>query len=174
MRIWRVLRGKIISGQAHGIDKVLIHRPVDNVILWCPACPEPGFNDLGIVVTRPEMRFVLGSYDLHSLMIPDRHLNQLQVTLDGNHHMNLTSKNTNPNDISLMGASAYFPLDTEYNNYLEKSPNPQTVSGSHYVVSRLMSNWIVEIHMRLPEGRQQPESKEVQESSSYWRGELSM
>lgn len=58
MRIWRVLRGKIISGQAHGIDEVLVHRPVDNVILWCPACPEPGFNDLGIVVTRPEMRFV--------------------------------------------------------------------------------------------------------------------
>jgi hypothetical protein len=31
-------------GQAHGIDKILTNRRPMNLILHCPACPEPGFN----------------------------------------------------------------------------------------------------------------------------------
>ncbi|KAF7304596.1 CxC2 domain-containing protein [Mycena chlorophos] len=28
----------------HSIDSVLQHRPEGNLLVWCPACPEPGFN----------------------------------------------------------------------------------------------------------------------------------
>jgi hypothetical protein len=31
-------------GQAHGIDKLMPRRPAGNLVLYCPACPEPGFN----------------------------------------------------------------------------------------------------------------------------------
>ncbi|KAJ7852712.1 hypothetical protein B0H13DRAFT_1904487 [Mycena leptocephala] len=31
-------------GQLHGIDILIPHRPAGNLLVWCPACPEPGFN----------------------------------------------------------------------------------------------------------------------------------
>lgn len=31
-------------GQSHGIDDVLTRRPPGNLVVWCTACPEPGFN----------------------------------------------------------------------------------------------------------------------------------
>ncbi|KAJ7022800.1 hypothetical protein C8F04DRAFT_1194153 [Mycena alexandri] len=32
------------SGQLHGIDTLLPHRLRGNLLVWCPGCPEPGFN----------------------------------------------------------------------------------------------------------------------------------
>ncbi|KAJ6626039.1 hypothetical protein B0H10DRAFT_1781972, partial [Mycena sp. CBHHK59/15] len=32
------------TGQLHGIDAFLPHCPSSNLIVWCPVCPEPGFN----------------------------------------------------------------------------------------------------------------------------------
>ncbi|KAK7047130.1 hypothetical protein VNI00_006795 [Paramarasmius palmivorus] len=116
MRIWRLLKTKIWSGQASGIDQLLMRRPAQNLALFCPACPEPGFNDLKLKITHPELR----------------HLCQVQWTFDGNHHLNKLRKNTNPDDISLF-SSSYFPSDTEYNSYLGKSDNPQTKSTCNYL-----------------------------------------
>jgi hypothetical protein len=43
-RIYNYLTLLKRSGQLHGIDKILPHRPAGNVLVWCPACPQPGFN----------------------------------------------------------------------------------------------------------------------------------
>lgn len=44
MRIWRLLIATKRSGQAHGIDTILNHRPKGNLVVFCPTCPEPGVN----------------------------------------------------------------------------------------------------------------------------------
>ncbi|KAJ6480334.1 hypothetical protein C8R45DRAFT_933262 [Mycena sanguinolenta] len=48
------------------------------------------------------------------------HLNQSQRTLDGNFQCNQFNKNTDPNDISLCAGKGYFPIDSEYKEYLNK------------------------------------------------------
>ncbi|KAJ7116742.1 hypothetical protein C8R46DRAFT_1170407 [Mycena filopes] len=96
------------SGQLHGIDLLLPHRPPGNLLVWCPGCPEPGFNsDPNCPETPAHLR----------------HLNQSQRTLDGNHQCNQFSKNTDPDDVSLCAGRAYFPLDSEYQKYLAEVPN---------------------------------------------------
>ncbi|KAK7013602.1 hypothetical protein R3P38DRAFT_3322533 [Favolaschia claudopus] len=92
------------AGQLHGIDTLLSHRPNGNLLVWCPACPEPGFNSDPNCPKTP-----------HHL----RHLNQSQRTLDGNHQFNQFSKNTDPDDISLCNGKGYFPLDSEYQAHLK-------------------------------------------------------
>lgn len=32
------------SGQAHGIDRYLRYRPRNNLVVYCPTCPEPDVN----------------------------------------------------------------------------------------------------------------------------------
>lgn len=49
-----------------------------------------------------------------------RHLNQLQVTLDGNFHLNRYTKNTDPHDASLFRGRSYFPEDEAYQDYVKK------------------------------------------------------
>ncbi|KAJ7798689.1 hypothetical protein B0H14DRAFT_3092881 [Mycena olivaceomarginata] len=44
VRVFNFLTLKKRSGQFHGIDVLLPHRPSGNLLVWCPACPEPGFN----------------------------------------------------------------------------------------------------------------------------------
>ncbi|KAJ7805035.1 hypothetical protein B0H13DRAFT_1469950, partial [Mycena leptocephala] len=86
------------TGQLHGIDGVLSHRPTGNLLVWCPACPEPGFNsDLNCPKTPHHLR---------------------QRTLDGNFQCSQFNKNTDPDDISLCAGKGYFPLDSEYREYL--------------------------------------------------------
>ncbi|KAJ7801345.1 hypothetical protein B0H14DRAFT_2615380 [Mycena olivaceomarginata] len=84
------------SGHFHGIDDLLPHRPPGNLLVWCPACPEPGLNpDPNCPQTPAHLR----------------HLNQSQRTL--------FSKNTDPDDVSLCAGKAYFPLDSTYQDYLK-------------------------------------------------------
>ncbi|KAJ7033844.1 hypothetical protein C8F04DRAFT_1183806 [Mycena alexandri] len=42
--IWGVLTLKKRVGQEHGIDEFIPLRPKGNLVLYCPSCPEPGFN----------------------------------------------------------------------------------------------------------------------------------
>ncbi|KAJ7931881.1 hypothetical protein B0H13DRAFT_1857533 [Mycena leptocephala] len=110
LRVVRVFDSLMLrkrSGQLHSIDSVLNHRPKGNLLVWCPACPEPGFN------SDPNYRKTP-----HHL----RHLNQSQRTLDGNFHCNQFNKNTDPDDVSLCAGKGYFPLESEYKKYLGKIP----------------------------------------------------
>ncbi|KAJ7939584.1 hypothetical protein B0H13DRAFT_1587010, partial [Mycena leptocephala] len=97
VRVFNYLTLKKRCGQLHGIDILIPHRPAGNLLVWCPACPEPGFNSDPNCPTTPV------------------HLRQvyLQRTLDGNHQCNQFSKNTDPDDVSLCAGKAYFPLDSE-------------------------------------------------------------
>ncbi|KAF8195333.1 hypothetical protein K438DRAFT_1587318, partial [Mycena galopus ATCC 62051] len=44
VRVWNYVTLKKRAGQMHGIDRLLPHCPAGNLLVWCPACPEPGFN----------------------------------------------------------------------------------------------------------------------------------
>ncbi|KAJ7069033.1 hypothetical protein B0H15DRAFT_925884 [Mycena belliarum] len=107
VRLWNYLTLLKRSGQLHGIDLFLPHRPAGNLLVWCPACPEPGFNSDPNCPKTP-----------HHL----RHCNQSQRTLDGNFQCNQYNKNTDPDDISLCAGKGYFPPDDEYKAYLAKIP----------------------------------------------------
>lgn len=43
-RLWRAITIEYRSGQAHGIDSLIPTQPKGNLIVYCGACPEPGFN----------------------------------------------------------------------------------------------------------------------------------
>ncbi|KAJ7663720.1 hypothetical protein DFH06DRAFT_986389 [Mycena polygramma] len=118
VRVFNYLTLKKRSGQFHGIDAVLSHRPAGNLLVWCPACPEPGFNsDPNCPHTPAHMS----------------HLNQSQRTLDGNHQCNQYSKNTDPDDVSLCAGKAYFPLDSSYQKYLKSVPTSTEASTCNYL-----------------------------------------
>jgi hypothetical protein len=44
VRVWRLITVLKRTGQAFGIDNILAHRPKGNLVIYCPACPEPGVN----------------------------------------------------------------------------------------------------------------------------------
>ncbi|KAJ7776208.1 hypothetical protein B0H16DRAFT_1302413 [Mycena metata] len=106
------------SGQLHGIDVFLPHRPKGNLLVWCPGCPEPGFNSDPNCPKTP---------------VHLRHLNQSQRTLDGNHQCNQFSKNTDPDDVSLCAGKAYFPLEKDYQAYLKSVPTSTEASTCNYL-----------------------------------------
>ncbi|KAJ7443174.1 hypothetical protein B0H11DRAFT_1881567 [Mycena galericulata] len=118
VRVWNYLTLKKRSGQMHGIDQLLPYRPAGNLLVWCPACPEPGFNSDPNCPKTP-----------HHL----RHCNQSQRTLDGNFQCNQFNKNTDPDDVSLCKGKGYFPLDSEYKEYLKKIPVSREKSTCNYL-----------------------------------------
>nr|GAT44329.1 predicted protein [Mycena chlorophos] len=118
VRVYNYLTLRKRTGQLHGIDLVLKHRPSGNLLVWCPACPEPGLNSDPNCPKTP-----------HEL----RHLNQVQHTADGNFQCNQFAKNTDPNDVSLCNGKGYFPLDSEYREYLDKVPPTKEKSTCNYL-----------------------------------------
>ncbi|THU99897.1 hypothetical protein K435DRAFT_658099 [Dendrothele bispora CBS 962.96] len=103
-RFWRYIDSRIRIGQEHGIDRLFPHRPPGFLILYCPACSDPGVNMLGEWWRTP--RFL-------------RHLISKRVTFDGNHQANQFWKNTDPFDKSLADGLAYFPEATKYLAFLK-------------------------------------------------------
>ncbi|KAF8189420.1 hypothetical protein K438DRAFT_1763643 [Mycena galopus ATCC 62051] len=91
------------TGQAHGIDKILVHRPVGNIVLYCPLCPEPGFNMDNKMLNLPKHL---------------RHLNQGRDTVDGNFHCTKSTKNSDPKDYLLYQGSGFFPSNSELEEHL--------------------------------------------------------
>ncbi|KAJ7198232.1 hypothetical protein C8J57DRAFT_1262468 [Mycena rebaudengoi] len=61
------------------------------------------------------------------------HLNQSQRTLDGNFQCNQFTKNTDPDDVSLCAGKGYFPLDSEYHEYLTQVPVSKEKSTCTYL-----------------------------------------
>ncbi|KAJ7067568.1 hypothetical protein C8F01DRAFT_1342702 [Mycena amicta] len=118
VRIYNFLTLKKRTGQLHGIDDVLGHRPSGNLLVWCPACPQPGFN------SDPNCR---------STPTALRHLNQVQRTLDGNFQCNQFNKNTDPDDVSLCAGKGYFPPDDKYRAFLATIPLSKEKSTCNYL-----------------------------------------
>jgi hypothetical protein len=139
MRFWRVLIATKRLGQAHGIDSLLPYRPAENLMVHCPACPKPGVNlEDGWDKTPDFLWFVI--FLLNTLLNLNpffSHLNQTQVTVDGNFHANRYAKNSSPDDYSLFEGCAYFPDDKEYKDYLKQQPKdaPDEVSQSQSLMA---------------------------------------
>ncbi|KAJ7113877.1 hypothetical protein C8R44DRAFT_630668 [Mycena epipterygia] len=138
VRVFNFLTLKKRTGQLHGIDAVIPHRPSGNLIVWCPACPEPGFNsDSNCPKTPHHLRSVPLSRRLAEwiliLFFICRHLNQSQRTLDGNFQCNQFNKNTDPDDVSLCAGKGQFPLDVDYKEYLARVPVSKEKSTCNYL-----------------------------------------
>jgi hypothetical protein len=59
VRVFNFLTLQKRTGQLHGIDTILAHRPNGNLMVWCPACPEPAFNsDPNCPKTPRHLRYV--------------------------------------------------------------------------------------------------------------------
>ncbi|KAJ7789580.1 hypothetical protein B0H14DRAFT_2397373 [Mycena olivaceomarginata] len=116
---WGVLTTRIRSGQEHGIDKLLVHRPMGNTVLYCPSCPEPDFNmDPKLPIQLP----------------PElRHLKQQRSTLDGNFHCTMSTKNSDPKSYSLYKGSGFFPTDAVLKEQLAKAPATVEKSTCNYL-----------------------------------------
>ncbi|KAK7026078.1 hypothetical protein VNI00_015724 [Paramarasmius palmivorus] len=103
-RIWRYMTTRIRVGQENGIDDYFPHRPSGTVMLYCPACPDPGVN-------------MKGSWWLTPAFL--RHLIQRRKTVDGNSQINQFWKNFDGSDFSVHAGLAHFPDATAYLEYLE-------------------------------------------------------
>ncbi|KAJ7213665.1 hypothetical protein C8J57DRAFT_1029924, partial [Mycena rebaudengoi] len=116
--MWSYLTATKRLGQAHGIDKLLVFRPDGNLQLYCPACPEAGFN------CDEKLRDVPNHL---------KHLNQQQDTLDGNFHCNQATKNTDPGDTSLYEGKTFFPHHEEFKEYIEAAPTKEDPPTCNYL-----------------------------------------
>ncbi|KAJ3762551.1 hypothetical protein EV360DRAFT_67003 [Lentinula raphanica] len=101
VQVWRHLCLLKWSGQAHDLGSSFPHCTPGSLVLFCPACPEDGYNmEIG-------------------------HLNQEQLELDGNFHLQQLEKKrySDPNDISLETANGigYFPNKDIYREYQKAS-----------------------------------------------------
>ncbi|KAJ3560759.1 hypothetical protein NP233_g10624 [Leucocoprinus birnbaumii] len=106
MCFWRHLALLRHGGQEHNIDAILTHRRQGSLVVWCPACPEIGFN-----VDEKTLELATDS---------DMHIFTLIVSLDGNFRLQSKKKKGDPNDTALCGGNAYFVEDTAYLEYLKR------------------------------------------------------
>ncbi|KAJ3765495.1 hypothetical protein FB446DRAFT_709415 [Lentinula raphanica] len=112
VRIWRQLCLEKWTGQAHDLSSSFPHRTPGSLVLFCPACPEDSYNmEIGWERTPAHLK----------------HLNQEQLELDGNFHLQQLEKKkySDPNDISLETANGigYFPDEDRYQKYQNLAPD---------------------------------------------------
>ncbi|KAJ6545752.1 hypothetical protein B0H19DRAFT_955848 [Mycena capillaripes] len=117
-RWWGYLTALKRMGEVYGMGLILTHRPKRNCKLFCPLCPEAGFN------MDPRLR---------NLPPHLRHLNQQRDTLDGNFHCTKSTKNSDPRDVSLYEGSGFFPTNEVLNAHLALAPVTKEVSTCNYL-----------------------------------------
>ncbi|KAF5347890.1 hypothetical protein D9756_010191 [Leucocoprinus leucothites] len=106
MRFWRHLSLRRWAGQEHDIDQVLTHRRNNSLAVYCPACPEIGFNvDENVVKLAPETEI---------------HLYTLFLSLDGNYRLQRKRKNNDPHDSALNAGHAYFVESNAFKQHMTK------------------------------------------------------
>ncbi|KAE9392160.1 hypothetical protein BT96DRAFT_1058534, partial [Gymnopus androsaceus JB14] len=111
-RIWPLLEAEKRFGRLHGdgMNELFPRRPKGNLMLYCPACPEPDVNmESGWERTPSHLC----------------HLHSLKRTVDGNFKTGNYDKKNDTNDVSLFGGRAYMPSEQRYQHYLETVPQLQ-------------------------------------------------
>ncbi|KAK0235567.1 hypothetical protein EDD85DRAFT_792385 [Armillaria nabsnona] len=100
-RIWVALTMKKRSGQAHGINK---HFP------QCPAgfVMSTGFNVSDLIMDSVSEKMI------------GRHLVQFTFMQDGHFGLQIFQKVDDPDNISIVMGTVFFPMDKAYNKYIEK------------------------------------------------------
>ncbi|KAJ3562360.1 hypothetical protein NP233_g9626 [Leucocoprinus birnbaumii] len=110
MRFWRFLSLCRWAGQEHKIDGVLTHRRPGSVAVWCPACPEIGFN--------------VDEDTLKCAWEGKTHIYTLFISADGNFRLQLKRKNHDPKDRALNNGNAYFVETAAYKEHLKTLQAP--------------------------------------------------
>ncbi|SJL15315.1 uncharacterized protein ARMOST_18808 [Armillaria ostoyae] len=108
-RVWNLMKAERRAGIVHHFDALIPHRQMKNLLVRCPACPEAGWN------LEP------GSDTIPQVF---RHMNQLQLTGDGNFHVNKAEANpinSDPEDLPLVGGRGVYPDRQEWENYLKEA-----------------------------------------------------
>ncbi|KAK0215692.1 hypothetical protein IW262DRAFT_1299917 [Armillaria fumosa] len=108
--VWNLMKAEHRAGVLHKFDKIIRHRRPRNLMVFCPACPEMGWNI--------EVR-------LANILRKMRHTNQLQLTGNGNFHINKQEKNTDPDDLALVGGRGIFPSKEDWEAYLQQAIKPK-------------------------------------------------
>ncbi|KAF8999741.1 hypothetical protein BDZ89DRAFT_1147542 [Hymenopellis radicata] len=104
-RVMRKLASRRRSGQEHGIDKYITHRRPGSMSIFCPACPQPGFNiDLEVLAAAKE---------------EERHKYALNLSGDGTFNCPRIKKLDDPNDDALNAGNAYVAEETKFQTYLD-------------------------------------------------------
>ncbi|ESK81138.1 hypothetical protein Moror_6006, partial [Moniliophthora roreri MCA 2997] len=67
----KVQDSKCHAGQSHGIDTYVPHQPTGHIAIYCPACPEPGFN--------------INVKEIHQTPNEKKHKHTLYIAVDGCH-----------------------------------------------------------------------------------------
>jgi hypothetical protein len=104
-----------------------------------------------------------------------RHLNQLQLTADGNHQANQYVKNTDILNFSLYRGRAHFMLESEFQKYLESvSGAAAEVFTCHSFISCRGPNSLVENNMYPSERRGEARQEEIQEHAYHGHHQYSV
>ncbi|KAJ2961021.1 hypothetical protein NUW54_g14406 [Trametes sanguinea] len=81
-----------------------------SLAVLCPACPQPEMN------MRPGWKTRSKAF---------RYLDGLHFSIDGNFHLGLKDRDTDPNDVSLSEGAAYFTKAKDFKTFLKKAPKPK-------------------------------------------------
>ncbi|KAI0372513.1 hypothetical protein BV20DRAFT_1034578 [Pilatotrama ljubarskyi] len=84
-----------------------------SLAVLCPACPQPGINMRPKWQVRDEEQ---------------RYLNVLHFGIDGNFHLGLKDKDTDPDDVALSKEAGYFMNTNNFKTFLKKAPKPESES----------------------------------------------
>ncbi|TFK27633.1 hypothetical protein FA15DRAFT_635565 [Coprinopsis marcescibilis] len=117
VKMWQILTSERRYGHHHNIDKLLPHRPSQDLTVRCGTCPELGINT-ELKVQRDKYREIL-RYVLVSLYL---HLFQIRLCADGNFHANhLIRHNDLSRNISFTEGRGLFPYARLYKAYMDKA-----------------------------------------------------
>ncbi|KAI0356813.1 hypothetical protein OH77DRAFT_1533775 [Trametes cingulata] len=108
MRVYRYIHARRNCGAAPGEDLA-----PGSLAVLCPACPQPGIN------MRPGWE---------ERVEEDRYLDALHFGIDGNFHLGLKDKDTDPDDVALSEGAAYFVNSKDFKTFLKRSPKPENES----------------------------------------------
>ncbi|KAJ3717417.1 hypothetical protein C8R42DRAFT_566472, partial [Lentinula raphanica] len=111
-RIWPLLEAEKRFGRLHGsgMNEKYPRRPTNNLMVYCPACPEGDVNmEPGWEKTPQHLM----------------HLHTIYDTIDGNSKTGNYEKNNDPHDVSLFAGRAYMPEQARHEHYLQTVPQLQ-------------------------------------------------
>ncbi|PBK95102.1 hypothetical protein ARMGADRAFT_1028524 [Armillaria gallica] len=88
-----------------------------NLLVYCPACPEVGWN------LEPRSDLIPWEFQQQA-KVSSSHTNQLQLTGDGNFHINKAEANpinSDPEDLTLVGDCGIYPNHEDWEQYLKEA-----------------------------------------------------
>ncbi|KAJ3994816.1 hypothetical protein F5050DRAFT_1809260 [Lentinula boryana] len=111
-RIWPWIQMEKCFGGLYGdgMTECFPHRPKDNVMNFCPACPDTDVNMEDGWECAPSHL---------------RHIHSSRITIDGNMKTGNYTKKNDPNDVSLFDGRAYMANSKRYKHYLKTVPQLQ-------------------------------------------------